>query len=178
MNSPDYYEVNPAAESVSSAVAKVVLVVCIIAALILLIVGFIGLEDGGGWVIIGVSIMCAIAGVVSWAFLKMIVNISRSLYNINRALRGDEAVLKPSIPEKDESESDIQPVIDNISTSNTKFSIGQLVIVKYDESQFRISDIDDRGGILKPRYYSKKLERYFLEDEIEDFEVYWAKKNN
>lgn len=177
MKGQEYFEVNPAAESVSSAVAKVVLVVCLIAAFILLIAGFIGLEDGGGFLLIGIAIVCAVTGVVSWAFLKMIVNISRSLYNINNALRGNAAISEPVIPAKDDSESDIQPVIDDNSTAKTKFAIGQLVIVKYDESQFRISDIDDRGGALKPRYYSKKLERFFLEDEIEDFDTYWANKN-
>lgn len=178
MKSDDFFEVNPAAESVSSAVAKVVLVVCIIAAFILLIAGFIGLEDGGGIMLIGISVVCTVTGVVSWAFLKMIVNISRSLYNINNALRGDEAISRPTIPDKDDSENAPQPVVDNISTSKTKFAIGQLVIVKYDESQFRISDIDDRGGALKPRYYSKKFERYFFEDEIDDFDTYWKNKKS
>ncbi len=50
------------------------------------------------------------------------------------------------------------------------FHVGQLVVVKADESQFRIDEIDSDG------YYSKKLNRHFSGDEIEDFEAYWNNK--
>ena len=51
------------------------------------------------------------------------------------------------------------------------FSVGQLVIVKATEEQFRITSIDDN------RYYSEKFDKTFTEDEIEDFDVYWACKD-
>ena len=56
-----------------------------------------------------------------------------------------------------------------------RFSTGQLVIVKDTEAQFRIDDIMEGkdGGFL---YYSSKFDKYFTEDEIEDFKAYWAGK--
>ncbi len=47
----------------------------------------------------------------------------------------------------------------------------QLVIVKATEKQFRITSINDNG------YYSDKYDKIFTEDEIEDFDVYWACKD-
>lgn len=57
-----------------------------------------------------------------------------------------------------------------------KFSIGQLVIVKQDEAQFRISSIEEVEGSV--RYFSGKLNKSFLEEEIEDFDIYWKKKKS
>ena len=56
-----------------------------------------------------------------------------------------------------------------------KFSVGQHVVVKDDESQFTIDDVMDNanGGTL---YYSEKLNRYFTEDELEDYREYSDRK--
>ena len=61
------------------------------------------------------------------------------------------------------------------NAKQSKFTAGQLVIVKEDESQFRIDDVMENadGSIL---YYSEKFNRYYPEDEIEDFKVYWDSK--
>lgn len=55
-----------------------------------------------------------------------------------------------------------------------KFKVNQLVVVKQDESQFRVSSISHEGG--KVRYYSSKHQKYFTENEIEEFEKYWEEK--
>lgn len=59
--------------------------------------------------------------------------------------------------------------------SKNKFAAGQLVIVKENEDQFRIDDVTEgkNGGIL---YYSSKFDKYFTEEELEDFKVYWDSK--
>ncbi len=77
------YNVNPNAENVCNVVAIVFLIVSISCALICL---FVGVAVNAFFGILG-AIIFVIAGLVSWASLKVVVNISRSLYNINDALR-------------------------------------------------------------------------------------------
>ena len=36
-----------------------------------------------GWIVVACSVLLLPSGFISWAFLKVFVNISRSLYNIN-----------------------------------------------------------------------------------------------
>ena len=55
--------------------------------------------------------------------------------------------------------------------SKPHFSVGQLVIGKATEEQFRITSIDDNG------YYSEKYYKIFTDEEIGDFNVYWAGKD-
>lgn len=66
---------------------------------------------------------------------------------------------------------------ENVSESDVnKYSVKQLVIIKVDENQFRIDDVlkCEDGKFL---YFSSKYNKYFAEDEIEDFNEYWAAKN-
>lgn len=58
----------------------------------------------------------------------------------------------------------------------TKFKVGQSVIVKEDESQFKISEVmrGEDGFVL---YFSEKFDRYFGEDELDDFTEYRRKNN-
>ena len=160
------YCVNPNAENVCNVVAIVFLIVSIICALASLIFAL----DGNAFGILGAFIFI-IVGVVSWASLKVVVNISRSLYNINDALRagmfqnGASTVSENiTLDYNDVADSAIQ------EKSTYRFSVGQLVIEKATENQFRITSIDDKG------YYSEKYNKTFTEDEIEDFDVYWASK--
>ncbi len=171
MKSNEKYSVNPAAESISSAVASVVLAVSLILAVICLIASF---AAGGDMLpallLSGVAI--AVIGLISWASMRMLVNISRSLYNINDALR------KGGVPEQNNAitsspEKNIEQAA-KVGKKENKFSTGQLVIVKEDENQFRIDEVDNSGDVVS--YYSKKYEKYFTEDEIEDFDAYWKDK--
>lgn len=84
------YLVNPSAESILSSVAGVILAFGWVLAIIGIAVGIFAAKEEG-------VIIYAIAGVVGgaiilfsfyvlWAQLKVIVNMSRSLYNINDAL--------------------------------------------------------------------------------------------
>lgn len=55
-----------------------------------------------------------------------------------------------------------------------KFNVGQLVIVKTSEDQFRVSSIENVNGVNY--YFSEKFKKSFPEFELEDFDIYWGKK--
>jgi len=83
------YAVNPSAENTVSTVASILLAVGIIC----LVVGFFGAliefaedETAIGWAFLGGGLLLFLASWLEWAFLKMLVNISRNLYNINDVL--------------------------------------------------------------------------------------------
>ncbi len=61
-----------------------------------------------------------------------------------------------------------------VVNEDTRFSVNQLVVVKQDESQFRVSYISKEKGEVK--YFSSKHHKASNEDEIEDFEKYWESK--
>ena len=166
MKAQDKYEVNPKAESVCSSVANGALIICIILAVICLIAFFavIGDSTEGGLTLLGYGIVILIIGIVIWAQLKLLVNISRSLYNINDAIRTRPAI---AVSEKEKADKQVG------QKGGAKFSVGQLVIIKEDESQFRIDSVEDGEEML---YYSDKFGRYFTEEEIEDFQKYWKEK--
>lgn len=157
------HEVNPAAETISSTVAAIVLIISLLLAFGLVIGGIFSLRDSEiGGILIASGIVVGVAGVIMWASLKVIVNISRSLYNINELLfaKGSKDIIGQTTPEA-------TPV-------NTKFSVGQLVLAKEDESQFRVATIKVQDG--ENVYYSDKHDRFFKESEIEDFNSYWNTK--
>lgn len=91
------YSVNPVAESVCSAVATLLLSLFIIGAVVLLILGAISLRDKDttmGLVFCGSAIVCFLVGLINWASMKMLINISRSLYNINDAIRDQKSFIE------------------------------------------------------------------------------------
>lgn len=57
-----------------------------------------------------------------------------------------------------------------------KFEVGQLVIIKSNEDQFRIDSIIENDG--ESLYVSEKFHKDFYADEIEDFDEYWKAKND
>lgn len=80
------YSVNPNAESIVNVIAGIFLWGSIIAFILTLIAGlFIAISEGedAGWIVVACSVLLLPSGFISWAFLKVFVNISRSLYNIN-----------------------------------------------------------------------------------------------
>lgn len=62
----------------------------------------------------------------------------------------------------------------NETNATSEFQLNQLVIVKADESQFRINDIIELDGVTQ--VYSEKYNKYFKVSEIEDFDKYWESK--
>lgn len=85
-----HFSVNPKAESIADVVTKIVLSVHILVAVALIIfsvVAFVDYRDENGIILLFVSIFVAIVGVICWASLKMIVNVSRTLYNIEDDLQ-------------------------------------------------------------------------------------------
>ena len=83
------YAVSPAAESTVNAVAIVLLVIGFLGAgtgLFGSLIVFSNDEPATGWAFIGGGFIVFLAGLLEWAFLKVFVNISRSLYNINDVL--------------------------------------------------------------------------------------------
>lgn len=89
------YSVSPSAEKVCDAVATIFLVVSILAAVILIIAGIFGGSDTAMVGIAGAA-ACIVVGLVSWASLKVVVNVSRSLYNITAALQELQSKLEKS----------------------------------------------------------------------------------
>lgn len=91
------YSVNPAAESVCSAVAAILLTLFIIGAVVLIILGVVAFVDGDttyGLIFCGGATICFIVGLFNWASMKMLINISRSLYNINDAIRSQQSLIE------------------------------------------------------------------------------------
>lgn len=83
------YSVNPKAESVADLVAKFFLGFNIFLAFACIIAGIVligDFEEEIGIAILLSSIIFVVVGIVIWATLKIIVNISRNLYNINTVL--------------------------------------------------------------------------------------------
>lgn len=83
------YSVSPAAENTVNTVAGVLLVIGILGAVIGFFGGIIEFSDdeaAAGWAFIGGGVIFFLAGLLEWAFLKVFVNISRNLYNINDVL--------------------------------------------------------------------------------------------
>lgn len=85
------YSVNPGAERVANTVAQVVLWLFNIFGIITVIAGIAMAEEGGYMEATGITSIIAgvillIIGIIVWAGLKMFVNMSRNLYNINDVL--------------------------------------------------------------------------------------------
>lgn len=83
MNENLTYTVKPGAEKVVNAIAVINLVIGIAAFVIMTIVSY----SIGSWATFGIGAGVLVTGVVGWAFLKVMVNISRSLYNITTELQ-------------------------------------------------------------------------------------------
>lgn len=84
------YEVNPTAENTVNTVAGILLIIGIIGAFAGLVGGlgmFSDNETAAGWGFISGGVMVFLIGLLEWAFLKVFVNISRNLYNINDVLQ-------------------------------------------------------------------------------------------
>ena len=91
------YSVNPTAESVCSAVAAILLTLFIIGAIVLIVLGVVAFVDGDttyGLIFCGGAAICFIVGLFNWASMKMLINISRSLYNINDAIRSQQSAIE------------------------------------------------------------------------------------
>lgn len=83
------YAVSPAAENTVNTVAGILLAIGILGAVIGFFGGIIEFSDdeaAAGWGFIGGGVAIFLAGLLEWAFLKVFVNISRNLYNINDVL--------------------------------------------------------------------------------------------
>lgn len=89
------YSVNPNAEVVLNGVATTILVIGWILAIAGIAVGIVAATDEGEFVyalagILGGGFILLMFYII-WAELKVIINISRSLYNINDELEGLKA---------------------------------------------------------------------------------------
>lgn len=83
------YAVSPTAENTVNTIAALLLAVGIIGAVIGFFGGIIEFQDDEaaiGWAFLGGGFLVFLSGLISWAFLKVFVNISRNLYNINDVL--------------------------------------------------------------------------------------------
>lgn len=84
------YEVNPDAERVANGVAGFILALSIIVGAICIILGLVAAADWtpqAGVPLIGAGIILIVVGIIAWASIKLFVNISRSLYNINDSIQ-------------------------------------------------------------------------------------------
>lgn len=86
------FEVNPNAEKILNSIATAFIVVSWIIGIILIIVGIIVASEGSSFempaAIAGIvfGVIQILIGYIAWASLKVVVNISRNLYNINSNL--------------------------------------------------------------------------------------------
>ena len=83
------YAVSPTAENIVNGIAGFMLAIGLIALLVGLLGGMGEFSDGEtalGWAFLGGGIVLFLISLVEWAFLKVFVNISRNLYNINDVL--------------------------------------------------------------------------------------------
>ncbi len=88
--SVEKYAVSPAAESIVNTLANIPRVVGIVAGVVgccLWIYLLFDYETAAAWAALVGGIVVLLNGLILWAFLKVFVNISRSLYNINDALK-------------------------------------------------------------------------------------------
>ncbi len=149
------YSVNQTAENICVIVATIMLVVFSIIGFILLCI-----FSATSTFLYGLlSCLTSITiGIITWTSLRIIANISRSLYNINDNIRNTNNEFKKT----DETS------VDDEESDN--FKIGQLVIDKKTENQFRISQIRDNG------IYSEKFDKLYPFEDVQDFNKYWAEK--
>lgn len=83
------YAVNPKAENTINIVATLLLICGIIAAIVFFILGIIDFtwdDVEEGFISWGIGVASFLVGWLEWAALKVFVNISRNLYNINDTL--------------------------------------------------------------------------------------------
>lgn len=80
------YSVSPSAEAICNAVAFIILVCTILSGVACIVVGIIMGGEELPMLIAG-GVACIVLGLISWACLKVVVNISRSLYNITDAVQ-------------------------------------------------------------------------------------------
>ena len=157
------YRTNPLAESIGAAVAVIIFTFSVIAALILIVSGIfsISFEERIGIAYIAAGLAVLISGTISWAGLKIIVNISRNLFNINEALRSHPTPASPQT----QSNPPATKAQEAQKTQKSKFNIGDVVTVKKDMHQIRIIDVvvsDDTT-----LYFGDSDTCYFFEDELE-----------
>lgn len=84
------HEVNPVAEGVANGVAGFLFYACIIIATVFLGYGIYtcsNIAAQAGLPLIGAAVAIFIVGLISWATIKLFVNISRNLYNIDDSIR-------------------------------------------------------------------------------------------
>ena len=165
------FKVNPQAESIAETVAVIFLAVSILAGLVYVVFGISQAEYDSSFAYLGIGLglIFAVFGAVGWASIMLLVNMSRSLYNINDALRNPVPPIKI-----DKHDADHQSGTPTNTNTGAIYQVGQLVIIKEDESQFRIDEVrfvDD-----EPVFYSKKYDCEYSADEIEDFDAYWKQK--
>lgn len=98
-----------------------------------------------------------------WRMCNNVRDIKEDLHDIKNSLKSKEISTKEN--------AGLEPV------EGGKFGIGQLVIVKEDERQFRIT-LAARKDDGTMAYYSDRLNKYFDENELEDFNTYWEERKH
>lgn len=150
------YYVNPFAESVGSVLAILVFIFTILISIGLIGGGIYLAQDGEitAYYLIGGGAVLLVLGIISWAYLRIIVNISRSLYNINDAIRSQGIPNDLGfVPHKQDP------------SKKSKFSIGDIAVIKKDGRKIKILDIVYQDDT--PLYYGDSDTCYFHEDELE-----------
>lgn len=161
------YEVNPVAESILDKFLKTVLIICIIIGVIgvfaAIIIATTEYQSAFLW-LIPISILFVVIAGIFWAIGKVLINISRNLYNINDALRGG------TIDEKKKSAKTgtVQKVEQEKAKEEVKkepFKEGQWVMIKATRVKFCIDKLVEEGGQI--RYYCSRLYTSFSADQLE-----------
>ena len=83
------YPVNPGAEKVVDTLAEIIKYLSIIAGILCMLIGFalIASKESGGGAMMLTGVITIFSGIISWAFLKLLVNISRNLFILNERVK-------------------------------------------------------------------------------------------
>jgi len=86
------YKVNSGAETVLNVLNTILFVVFILLSIAMVGIGIAQYGDGTpyGIAVIAGGVVVFLSSLISWAVVKVVINISRNLFNINDALRSQK----------------------------------------------------------------------------------------
>lgn len=122
------------------------------------------------------SILVILGAILSIILFFKIWRMTDDIKDIKIMLRRYIKTVDPITDKEEKPSVEIAPLLpkdDDSPKSACKFSVNQLVIIKSNQDQFRVTSIKQENG--KIQYYSEKFDTYYPEDELEDFDAYWAK---
>lgn len=127
------------------------------------------------WILYPAAVMFFLLSIFDVYVLYIIKTMNENFETIGK--EWNEKDFKANINESPESILPSGPIMKGVSDAHPKYSVGQLVIITKNEEQFRINKIKNDGGVIY--YWSNEFNKYYPENEIEDFDFYyWNRKKS